>query len=67
MSNINFLAESLRNKEAMKKFVHVRNAHIDKEEEIFQMLIASGAVLRGHFKLESGQHSSIFLGNYDEI
>lgn len=35
---------------------HIKNI----ENEILDMFVASGALLQGHFKLESGQHSSLF-------
>jgi len=56
-----FLADSIRTKESLRPLVSIRAAHKDAEDEILGMLIASGAVLQGHFRLESGQHSSVFM------
>lgn len=61
MSVSRFLAESIRSKEELKPLVDVRDAHKDAEDEILDSLISSGAVLKGHFRLEGGQHSSLFF------
>ena len=61
MSVRRFLAEPIRSKEELRNLVSIRGAHKDAEDEILGMLVTSGAVLQGHFRLESGQHSSVFL------
>lgn len=56
-----FLAESIQSKEEVKSLTQVRDAYKAEENEILDILISSGALLKGHFKLESGQHSVVFL------
>jgi len=54
-----FLAESIENKEEIRSLLRVREPYKDKEDEILDMLVSSGALLRGHFKLESGKDTDI--------
>jgi orotate phosphoribosyltransferase len=61
MKTQHFLAESIQNKEELRPLVSIRDNHKAAEDKILDILISAGAVLRGHFKLESGQHSSILL------
>jgi len=61
MGTERFVTETIRSREKLRALVRVRGNHKDAEDEILNMLIESGAVLQGHFKLESGQHSSVLL------
>lgn len=71
MSAVNYLAESITNKDELRSVVHVRDK--ESEDRILDMISTSGALLKGHFKLESGQHSQRFFrfttleGNHDNL
>jgi orotate phosphoribosyltransferase len=54
-------AERIRDREQIKAFFRVRQAHKDTEDKLIDMLISAGAILRGHFQLESGLHSQFFF------
>lgn len=56
-----FQAGHISSKEEVRALVSIRGPHKDEEENILDMLVSSGALLKGHFLLESGQHSSHFL------
>lgn len=53
--------QSVQTKEEIGLLVSVRDAYKKHNDEIFDMLISSGALLKGHFCLESGQHSGFLL------
>lgn len=59
--NTLFEVESIRSREEIVPLVHVRKAHKEVENEIVEMLSSSGALLKGHFSLESGKHSNRLL------
>lgn len=59
--NTLFEAERIYSREEIMSLTHVRRTSKTAEDEIIDMLASSGALLKGHFKLESGQHSSIFM------
>jgi len=56
-----FIADSIRSKEELKPIIHVRDNYKYAEDQILDIIVSSGAVLKGHFVLESGQHSSNFF------
>ncbi len=61
MSASPYLVESIRSKEELKPLVHIRDACKYVEDEILDIIVSSGAVLKGHFILEAGLHSSHFF------
>lgn len=61
MSAESLAAQPMRSIEQLKALVRVRANHKNAESDILGMLVESGAVLQGHFRLESGQHSGILL------
>ena len=73
MSTSQFVAESIQSKEEIKSLVTVRPGHKDTEDKILDMIVPSGALLKGHFELESKQHSSLLFrfnsvaGNRDYV
>jgi orotate phosphoribosyltransferase len=54
-------AERIYSKEIVRSLFKVRPAFKDIENEIIDNMTSSGAILRGHFKLESGLHSKYFF------
>jgi len=61
-----FTIERIRSQEEIASLVHVRKPHKEVEKEILDMFVSSGALLKGHFGLESGQHSR-FLTRFADI
>jgi orotate phosphoribosyltransferase len=59
--NTLFEAERIYSREEIMSLTHVRRTSKIAEDEIIDMLASSGSLLKGHFKLESGQHSSMFM------
>lgn len=54
-------AERIHDREEVISFLKVRPRHKDVEDRLIDMLASSGAILRGHFLLESDQHSRLFF------
>ena len=53
--------EIVRDREQVESFFEVRQAHKDVEDRLINMVITSGAILRGHFLLESNLHSTCYF------
>lgn len=53
--------ERIWNAEEIRPFFNVRQSHKGVENQLIDMLASTGALLRGHFRLESGLHSTVFL------
>lgn len=54
-------AERIRDRKEVESLFKVRPTHKDVEEKLIDMLISSGAILRGHFLLESNLHSELYF------
>jgi orotate phosphoribosyltransferase len=52
--------ERIGNPEEVKRFFKAGDSHKNKESAIIDMIASTGMLLRGHFQLESNQHTSLF-------
>jgi orotate phosphoribosyltransferase len=55
------MAKSITDIQEVSKLVKINEAIGDVQGKIMEMLTTSGALMEGHFALESGQHSSHFF------
>ena len=53
--------ERVLNQEEVKSLFNVNSAHKDIAERLIDIVTSSGAILKGHFSLESGRHSNSFF------
>jgi len=49
----------IRDPKLIRSLIRVRASHKEIEDELLNMFVEAGALLEGHFRLESGQHSSL--------
>lgn len=54
-------AERMQNRKEIASLFSTRQTHQDAEDRLVDMLVSSGAILRGHFQLECGLHSQFFF------